>query len=113
MKPLLPQDTQIRKPFFIGIGGLLAGAISLLIFWLRLPPEVPVFYSKPWGQEQLGQPIFLWLPLFLAGLALLTNSILTSFLGENQFLKKALVIGAIVASFLASITVIRIIALIS
>lgn len=113
MKPLLPQEAQIRKPFFIGIGGLLAGVIFLLIFWLRLPPEVPLFYSKPWGQEQLGQPIFLWLPLILAGLTLLANSALASFLGENQFLKKTLVIGAIVASFLASITVIRIIFLVS
>lgn len=113
MKPLLPRDTQIRKPFFIGIGGLLAGVIFLLIFWLKLPPEVPVFYSKPWGQEQLGQPIFLWLPLFLSGLALLANSIFSSFLDENQFLKKALIIGAVVTSLLASITVIRIIALVS
>lgn len=113
MKPLLPQDTQIRKPFFIGTLGLLASIIFLLIFWLRLPPEVPLFYSRPWGQEQLANPIFLWLPPALAGLTILVNSILVSFFGENQFLKKALATSAVVVTLLAVITVVRIIFLVS
>lgn len=36
--------------FFLGISTL-----SLLaVFWNKLPPEVPLLFSHPWGEEQLA-----------------------------------------------------------
>lgn len=35
-------------------GGLLA------VFWTKLPPVVPMWYSRPWGEDQLARPVFLW-----------------------------------------------------
>ena len=36
-------------------------SIGVLIFsWTRLPPEVPMLYNNPWGQEQLVSRIWLW-----------------------------------------------------
>ena len=32
----------------------------LLLAWSHLPPEVPLLYNNPWGQEQLVAPIWLW-----------------------------------------------------
>lgn len=33
----------------------------LILSWSRLPPEVPLLYNNPWGQEQLVAPIWLWI----------------------------------------------------
>ncbi len=30
------------------------------IFWNQIPPQIPIFYSKPWGEAQLGTPLWLW-----------------------------------------------------
>lgn len=58
-------------------------------------------------------PVFLLLPLVLSGVFLLANTLLISILPENIFFKRALILAAVIASVLASITVIRILFLIS
>lgn len=37
-----------------------AGGGLLAVFWARLPPVVPVWYSRPWGEDQLAKPVWLW-----------------------------------------------------
>lgn len=37
------------------------GVGLLVVFGKRLPPEVPLLYSRPWGQEQLVNSVWLWL----------------------------------------------------
>ena len=37
------------------------GVGSLALYWRSLPPEIPLLYSRPWGQDQLVSPYFLWL----------------------------------------------------
>jgi len=49
------------------IAFLLVQISLILFFWSKLPPEVPLFYSRPWGKEQLVNPWFLFL---LPGLTL-------------------------------------------
>jgi hypothetical protein len=51
----------------VGIG-------SLLIYWRNLPPETPLLYSRPWGQDQLVSPYFLWiLPFVSSGVGVVTG----------------------------------------
>lgn len=39
----------------------------LLLYRTGLPPEVPLWYSRPWGQDQLSSPYWLWLiPVVIA-----------------------------------------------
>lgn len=38
----------------VASGGLLA------VFWAKLPPLVPLWYSRPWGEDQLARPVWLW-----------------------------------------------------
>ena len=33
---------------------LFLSAIFLGLFWSRIPPQVPLFFSRPWGEEQLA-----------------------------------------------------------
>lgn len=52
----------------------LAAALALaigvgvgLVYGKNLPLQVPIFYSLPWGEEQLSRPEMLVLPLGLCG----------------------------------------------
>jgi len=49
----------------------------ILFFWKKIPPEVPLFYSRPWGKEQLANPLFLFL---LPGLTLVVFLVNFAFL---------------------------------
>jgi hypothetical protein len=40
----------------------------VIILWnmRTLPPQVPLFYSRPWGEEQLTEPMYLFILPFSA-----------------------------------------------
>jgi len=58
-------------------GFLVAQAGLILLFWRKLPPEVPLFYSRPWGKEQLANP---WSLFLLPGLTLVVLLVNFAFL---------------------------------
>lgn len=45
----------------IVVAQTVAGVGLLAVFWQKIPPEVPLLYSRPWGTEQLVSPLLLWL----------------------------------------------------
>tara|TARA_Y100000310_G_C20602590_1_gene773839 strand:+ start:205 stop:546 length:342 start_codon:yes stop_codon:yes gene_type:complete len=113
MQPkIIPQDQSVKNPFLVGFVGLITSAFLIVAFWTKLPPEAPLYFSRPWGEAQLTSPLFLILPLALSLAFLLANSLLSHRTSDN-FLKKVLIWGAITASVLASITVARIVFLIT
>lgn len=66
---------------------LLALQVGLLLWWGReLPPEVPLFYGRPWGAAMLASGSGLWLlPLSAVGIAGLNG-----FLGGLMYSKDKL-----------------------
>ena len=56
-----------------------------------LPPQIPLFYSLPWGEDQLGE---LWmiicLPLLMNLSVLLNNFIIKKYFMEQPIIKKIL-----------------------
>ncbi len=83
---------------------------SVGVFIRRLPPEVPLFYSNPWGREQLAPPYFLLLPIVLSFLFLGINVFLSKkVFMENSFLKNLLGIGSSIVLLLSAVAVFRII----
>lgn len=111
-RKFLPQEKKVQKIFFFGAGAILLASLAIGVVWKKLPPEVPLFYSRPWGEEQLGNPLMLLLPGALAALFWIINLAFARAPGENSFLKHTLVIGALTVSILASITVLRIVILV-
>ena len=105
-----PLEPSTKKPVFLGLGILAVGSLLFAVSWFSLPPQVPLFYNRPWGDGQLAQPLFLALPLVFGIIFLILNAIFARRL-EDSFLKQALVFGAVTASLFASITVIRILLL--
>jgi hypothetical protein len=84
----------------------------LAIFWKHLPPQVPLLYSLPWGQDQLVSPYYLWLiPTFSILLGLLANVFGERILKDN--LLRSLFFGTIlITQFILCLSLIRIVLLI-
>jgi len=91
--------------------------VSLLIIilkWKKLPPEVPLFYSLPWGEEQLADPLQLLILPFSSLVAFTLNFFLASiFLEKEPWLCRILILTSTVFSFLSMLTLIKIIFLIT
>lgn len=82
----------------------------IVVFFQFLPPEMPLFYSLPWGEEQLtNQKLFFIIPLSIV-LISLTNLILAFQLHPAQrSFKKILILSSLLSSLILSITFIKIV----
>lgn len=85
---------------FIGeLSLILAGGAMLVIFWTKLPPQLPWFYSLPWGENQLIPK--LW---FGIGLAILALIVLANYFIATRLNKKDKVVAMVVESATALLT---------
>jgi hypothetical protein len=73
--------------------GILMGLGIWLIALKHLPPQVPLFYSRPWGEEQLVGTSFLWLPLVLT----LVTGLLTA-MAVNKFIQDRVLAAILMGS---------------
>lgn len=79
---------------------ILAQSSLILVSWGKLPPQVPVFYSRPWGEAMLTSPLGLWiLPALLATLAMANFFVISNF-RQNLFLVRAIVVFTFLVGFL-------------
>jgi hypothetical protein len=87
--------------------------LTIIVFWNKLPPEIPLFYSKPWGQEQLAQTPFIFLPITVSLVFLAINMIIAKqMFNKEEFAKKILTLGSMTGVILAAVTTIKIVLLI-
>lgn len=106
---IIPQEQSVKKPFFVGLTSLFIAVFFLAFFLPSLPDQIPLFYSKPWGESQLVPNYFIALPLVLGAILLFANSIFAQTLDGYPLIRKMLVFGGSVVCVLAAISVIRII----
>jgi len=89
--------------FFIFLFCMLSTLLqSLLILtaFAKLPPEIPLFYSKTWGTQMLAPKLYVWILPAITLVIYLLNMLVSRFLlFKDDFLKRALFIsGSIVAT---------------
>jgi len=53
-------------------------------FWRFLPPQVPLFFSRPWGEDQLVAPVYLFLIPGLGAGSLLVNFVLNYLVSKEE-----------------------------
>jgi len=86
----------------------------LFIFWQRLPPQIPLFFSRPWGESQLASPNVLFLFPFLSLLVLILNfSLMIKTIEEEKLLAQILSSASLTFSFLCLVALLQTIRLIS
>lgn len=89
--------------------------VSLLAWkFTSLPPQVPLYYSLPWGESQLTSASSLFLlPTFSIVSLFIDNLFAVSFFKNQPLLSRLLTIIALIVSFLFTITLFQIVFLIS
>ncbi|MFV1916912.1 MAG: hypothetical protein ACC618_00265 [Patescibacteria group bacterium] len=73
----------------------------------RLPPEVPLFYGLPKGEDQLAQKLALIAPSVVSLIIIFVNLSISQ-LSKDEFLKKALALASLTSVFLSAITTAKI-----
>lgn len=108
------QDKVAEPAIILGIL-LIIFSFSFFIFnFSRLSPEVPLFYSRPWGEEQLALNWQLGILPFLALFFFIFDLLIaTKLYSQYPLLSQILVWSATIFSLLTTITLIKIILLIT
>jgi hypothetical protein len=88
------------------------GTIAALIFLKdHIPPQVPLFYGLPEGEEQLTSTTGLTIPSFVALIVIVVNTILATIF-ENNFVRNSLVLTSFAVTLFATITTIKVLFLV-
>jgi hypothetical protein len=86
----------------------------LLWHWTSLPPLVPIWYSRPWGADQLAPPLFLWI-LPVGSLVLYGVNFLIAVYVSREYLifTQMLYLSSLIVSVLSCIALIKILYLVA
>ncbi len=109
-KNTISQKLPYKKYIYaaIAIDVLLTSAVLALSYFNRLPPEVPLFYGQPEGEQMLASNWALVLPA-LSSVTFLGVNCIFAYFTKDDYLKKTLILSGILLSFLAMITTLEII----
>ena len=112
--PVFKKDWFFIASLIAALAAVVLSVAFLIIFWKHIPPQIPFFYSLPWGEEQLGQPLMLiGLLLGMVMLFILNTLAALVIYTSSQFLSHMLLLGAASFSILTTITLVHIIILIT
>ena len=107
------QDRIIRFGFGFSLLFITIQLILGLTLSSKLPPQVPLFYSRPWGERQLTSPLFLFLLPTVSFLIMMLNFFLaTTVTKKEPLISRLMLIFSTVISFLCLVTLVKIIILV-
>lgn len=99
-----------RAVLFLNI----AAALVILIRFTKLPLFVPLWYSRPWGTDQLASPLWLFiLPVGSIFLHIINLAISIFFTAEYLVFTQMIFLTSFLVSLLSFITLIKIVFLIT
>jgi hypothetical protein len=88
---------------------LTLGTISIVVFWNKIPPQIPLFYNRPRGQQQLADKIiFPLLPLSNLVLVLINLRLASFYIRKELLLSQILVWTTLIITLLNFINTINI-----
>ena len=95
------------------LGGGIVGAVGITVgFYRRLPAEIPLWFSRPWGQAQLANKEWIIvLPGSLIGITLITLLVAGMVYREEKLLARMVIGGMGLVGFLLIYALIKIISL--
>ena len=101
--------TTSKVLFWTGVGVVLLMGGVMAIFWNRLPPQIPWFYSFPWGEKQLMNK-FSFVFVFLGmEMALVLTRVVASWAGkDDDTVRNTIMIGVLMAVALMAASFFRV-----
>lgn len=95
--------------------GLLLLSLFFFIFKLRsLPPQVPLWFSRPWGQDQLASPYWLLLLPLTSLFVYIINAVISLYVtSEYLVFTQLLFISSLIVNILSFVALIKILFLIA
>lgn len=104
-------DISFKNYAYVAVGVNLLILLIVLISQRFLPPYIPLFYGLAEGEEQLAPSFVLTIPSLVSILIIVLNISISS-LAKDIFLKRTLILAAVVATIFSLITTIKIILLV-
>lgn len=91
-----------------------ASLLFIVFHWRRLPPSVPLWYSLPWGTDQLASPYWLFLLPLGSALIFTINTLMSVYvLSEYLLFVQLSYLTSLVVSLLSFVTLAKILTIIS
>jgi hypothetical protein len=84
-----------------------------MAFLNHIPKQIPLYYSRPWGEDQLGRPIELLVPLGIAVSCGLIGSFVYKKMTADRVLGRLILVSSMVIQLILSLGVLRIVLLVS
>lgn len=109
----LPTNQGVKKILQLGFIFWLGELLLIIFGWRFFTSEIPLFYSRPWGQEQLAKPLVLFILPGLGLIIFFLNSFISNLISkEEPLMKQILAMAFLVFNFLSLITLVQIMRLI-
>lgn len=90
------------------------GIAVLLFRYQTLPPKIPLWYSQPWGNDQLAHPLWIFiLPLGSIMLYVINAAVAIYFLSEYLVFAQIAFLTSLVVSVLSFIALVKILFLVT
>ncbi len=103
-------DKGVMSGVLVGLGCWLVAVILLAVNWQRLPPEMPWFFSMPWGEQQLIGKAWLGMMVIAFGGLMIVNGLFVGLVGDGEeLLKRILIWGGVTCELLMVLSLIRVI----
>lgn len=106
------QDKTTNWALNLALVAIISSVIFLGLSWPKLPPQVPLFYSLPWGKEQLAPPVLLWFLPASSSVLVVINLFLVGLFSSDKLLVRILAVTIGLYSGLAALILFQIINLI-
>lgn len=109
------KDKMLGKLFFLNLFSIIVSLGLIIIKMGNLPLSVPLFYNRPWGNEQLAPKALLFLiPAISTAIFILNFQLVKIFLKKDDgFLALTMSSFSLLCSLLGTITLGKIIFLVS
>lgn len=109
----LTQDKTVWWSTLLATAFLVLALLLILVFYHSLPPLVPLFNQLPWGTSRLSMKSSLLLPIALAFILLIGNTVLIKYIHEQMTIRaRMLSVTSLLISILTFIFTLRIIQII-
>lgn len=107
------RDKLIKTVNQINFVLLTAQILTVILIWRFLPPEIPLFFSHPWGKDQLVNYSGITILPIVCLIIFFANTVVAKLaVREETLVKKTLSLASLTVTLLITISLIQIIRLV-